>query len=249
MITKLEEAAKLAPFDILAFGPHPDDVEAGCSGLLINSVRRGYSVAICDLTRGELSTNGTVEERQREALKAAGIIGAKARVNTGLPNNFLFNTEEHQRAVIRVLRTLRPRMVLLPETFDRHPDHENAPKIIRDAIFTSGLHRYEVDDLPAFRPTHAFAYPLWYEGETSFIVDVSEAWEKKLEALYAHESQFTLREGSVATIDTSDSARAYLEAQGRRWGFMIGRTYGEAYRSIYLPVGADDPLTFLPNVV
>ena len=137
----------------------------------------------------------------------------------------------------------------MPETFDRHPDHENAPKIIRDALFTSGLRAYDVDGLPTFRPTHAFAYPLWYEGATSFIVDVSDAWEKKVEALYAHESQFTLREGSTPTIDTGDSARAYLEAQGRRYGFMIGRTYGEAYRSIYLPVGLDDPFTLLPNVV
>lgn len=249
MITTLEEAQQQGPFDILAFGPHPDDIEAGCGGLLAVSVERGYRVALCDMTRGELSTNGTVEERQVEAEKAAELLGATARINLGLPNNFLFNTEENQRAVIRVLRALKPRMVLMPEVFDRHPDHENAPKIIRDAVFTSGLRKYDVDGLPAFRPAYAFAYPLWYEAEPSFIVDVSSVWDTKLAALYAHESQFTLREGSIPTIDTSDSTRLYLEAQGRRWGFMIGVAYGESYRSVYLSPGIQDPFMLLPNVV
>lgn len=250
MITDLEKAKTLAPIDLLAFGPHPDDVEASCGGLLIKSAKRGYTVAICDMTRGELSTNGTVEERQKEAEKAAEIMGAKARVNLGIKNNFLFNTEENQRAVMRVLRMLKPRMVLMPEVFDRHPDHENAPKVIRDAIFTSGLRKYDVDGLPHFRPEYAFAYPLWYESDNpSFIVDVSDVWDQKLKALYAHESQFTLRKGSTPTIDTSDSAKQYLEAQGRRSGFMIGKTFGESYRSVYLPMGIDDPFMFLPNII
>ncbi len=233
--------------DIMAIGPHPDDVEFGCGGLLALAHKLEYTTCIIDVTKGELSTNGTVDERQTEAARAAEILGVSVRENLGLPNNFLFNSRETQDVFIRTIRKHKPRMILIPHEFDRHPDHENTPKLVREAVFTAGLRKYETGQ-ERHRPTHILYYEMWQEFEPSFILDISDVWETKMKALLAHESQFSTRPDTVQTVDTSDSVKKMWEARARRNGFLINRTFGEAYRSVYSPIGLADPFQFLPNL-
>ena len=234
--------------DIIAFGPHPDDVEFGCGGFLAKMSGRKYKIGIVDMTYAELSTNGTVNERQKEANRAAKILGCSFRINLGWPNNFLYNSKKFHDDIVRVLRTHRPRMILMPHDFDRHPDHENAQKIIRDAIFTSGLMKYDLDGLAPFRPPYAFVYAMWYEFEPSFIVDITSVWDKKIKAIFAYKSQFTKRPGTIKTIDTDDKTHRLIEARARNHGFKINATYGEAFRNIHGPLGLDDPFLASPNI-
>ena len=234
--------------DIIAFGPHPDDVEFGCGGFLAKMSSKKYKVGIVDLTYAELSTNGTVKERQKEATRAANILGCAFRINLGWPNNFLYNSKKFHDHIVRILRTYKPKMILMPYDFDRHPDHENVQKIIRDAIFTSGLVKYKLDNLPPFRPQYAFVYAMWYEFEPSFIVDITNVWEKKIQAIFAYKSQFTKRPGTVTTIDTDDKTHRLIEARARTYGFKINTTYGEAFKNIYGPLGLDDPFLASPNI-
>ena len=125
--------------DILAIGVHPDDVELGCSGTLINEIKRGKKVGILDLTQGELGTRGTVATRYEEAARAAKIIGVHARENLKMRDGFFKNDEEHQLRLIRVLRKYQPDVVFGNILEDRHPDHGRAGNLIYDACFLSGL--------------------------------------------------------------------------------------------------------------
>ncbi len=239
---------KETDIDIIAFGPHPDDVEFGCGGFLAKMAEKNYKVGIVDLTYAELSTNGTVKERQKEAAQAAKILGCSFRINLGWTNNFLYNSKKFHDDIVRVLRTYRPKMILIPHDFDRHPDHENTQKIIRDAIFTSGLVKYKLDNLPPFRPKYAFVYAMWYEFEPSFVVDVTSVWDKKVQAVFAYTSQFSKRPGTIATIDTDDKTHKLIEARARTYGFTINATYGEAFKNIHGPLGLDDPFLAAPNI-
>ena len=231
--------------DILAFGPHPDDIEFGCGGLLTKAKNQGLTSGIIDMSLAELSTNGTVSQRIKEAEEARKVLGSKYRENLKLPNNFFSNTKEAQDKVIRVIRKYRPEMVLIPYYFDRHPDHENAAKIIRDSLFTSGLIQYKTGQNP-HRPNRVLFYMLWYEFTPSLIVDISEEWEAKIKALLAYKSQFRRGKGKRETIDNDVNTMKFIEARARNYGFMINRTFGEPYLSIN-PLGIESPLNFLPN--
>ncbi len=233
--------------DIIAFGPHPDDVEFGCGGFLAKMSKK-YKVGIVDLTQAELSTNGNVNERMIEADIAGKILGATFRLNLKWPNNFIYNSKQFHDDIVRILRMYKPKMVLFPHDFDRHPDHENVQKIIRDAIFTSGLIKYEMDALPPHRPKYAFAYAMWYEFDPSFIVDVTDVWDQKIKSIFAYGSQFSNRKDTIQTIDTDDKTHKLIEARARTVGFKINATYGEAFKSVHSPMGVSDPFQLDPNV-
>ena len=149
-----------------------DDVEAGCVGFLVKAARNGQRTGIVDMTRGEMSTNGTVEERMQEASNAADILGVSVRENMGFQNGALYNSKETQRVIITVIRTYRPETMLIPYDHDRHPDHENASRLLRGAVSTAGLRKYETAGLEPHRPHYFFYYSLWCEFEPSFILDV-----------------------------------------------------------------------------
>jgi bacillithiol biosynthesis deacetylase BshB1 len=136
--------------DILAIGVHPDDVELGCSGTLINEVKLGKKIGIVDLTQGELGTRGTVETRYQEAANAAILIGASVRENLKMRDGFFKNDEEHQLKLIQTIRKYQPEIIIGNILHDRHPDHGRAGHLISDACFLSGLAKIETKDENGF---------------------------------------------------------------------------------------------------
>jgi N-acetylglucosamine malate deacetylase 1 len=227
--------------DCMAFGPHPDDIELGCSGALIAMARAGRSVVLVDVTRGELATRGTVESREREARDAARIIGSGTRVNLGLPDGAVENTPEARLAAIRVIREHRPRAVLLPFYRDRHPDHVHASRLLYDAVFAAGLARIETGQ-ESYRPPKLLYYLLWDEFEPTFVVDVSAVYEDKMRAIRAYATQFSAEDQRYApTRLTSDEFARRLESLSGYYGSRIGARYGEPYLA-YGTLRMDSPL-------
>src|SRR3972149_1592707 len=133
----------MTKLDILAFGSHPDDVELGCGGTLPAHISKGKKAGIIDLTRGELGTRGNPRIRQKEAEKAAAILGVKVRENLGFADGFFTNDKAHLVEVIKIIRKYRPDIILANAFTDRHPDHGRAAQLVSDAGFLSGLARIE----------------------------------------------------------------------------------------------------------
>src|SRR6266511_709416 len=132
-----------AQIDLLAFGPHPDDLEIGLGGTLARHAAQGHAVGLCDLTRGEMSSNGTPEERLKEAEEARKVIGAAWRENLGLPDRAIGTDPQQALRVVELIRRSRPRAIALPYWQDRHPDHVAASALLRDAVFNAKLRRYD----------------------------------------------------------------------------------------------------------
>ena len=222
--------------DVLAIGAHPDDIELTCSGTLIKMVGQGRKVGILDLTEGELGTRGNKKIRAREAAAAASLIGVTVRQNLGLPDGNIENTLKNRLKIVRVLRALRPEILLLPYSVDRHPDHEHAHRLGREAWFLSGLEKvgttHRGRSQEPFRPRAYYYYMQWHEFEPSFIVDVTAQYERRLEVVKAFRSQFydpanKERETILSTPEFLDRIRTRLEYYGDK----IGTTYGEPFGS------------------
>ncbi len=228
--------------DIIAISPHPDDAELYCSGALLMMKRAGRRIGIVDLTRGELSTRGAPELRSKESAAASAVLGLDARVNVGIPDGDISNTFENRLALIRTIRALRPGTLLIPPRADRHPDHEHASALARDAAFAAGLEkvRTEIEGVPQrpHRPARIFAYMMTWDFQPPIIVDVSGAQERKMAAIRCYASQFHTgvdTEGPDTYISTPDFIEA-LVARSRRLGFLIGARYGEGYEPMQ-PLG------------
>ena len=177
------------PVDLLAFGPHPDDIEIGMAATVAKHASLGFRVGLCDLTRGELGSNGTPEERVAEGEAAAALLGAAWRVNLGLPDGALTDTDPHVRAIVDIVRSARPAAIAVPFADDRHPDHRRAAALLASAVFKAGLRRYPA----AGAPWHAqwvCAYFINDSAPPSFVVDVSDVYDLKRRALACHASQF-----------------------------------------------------------
>ncbi len=213
--------------DILAFGAHPDDVEIGIGGTLALHGARGYSCGIVDLTRGEMATNGTVEEREAEGKEAARVLGARVRLTTGLPDAYLRATEEALTKVAETVRRYRPRVVLCPFPRDRHPDHGHAGELVREACHLAGLRKYPAEGEP-YRPRHLFYYFLAKTEDPPLIVDISDYAEQKWRAIACHKSQFTLRaEEQRQTLVNSPLFARHVRGRDQFFGALIGAHYGE----------------------
>ena len=145
------------PVEALAFSPHPDDAEMGCGGLLLKLKDKGYRTGIVDLTRAELSTNGDLQTRKKETSAASRILGLDIRENLRLEDTNIKNDTRSRTRVINVIRKYRPKMVLIPYFKDRHPDHENSFKLLKDSIFISGLQKFQTDHY-FFSPQMVFSY-------------------------------------------------------------------------------------------
>lgn len=220
--------------DLLAFGAHPDDVELTISGLLCKMAFLGYSTGVVDLTRGEKGTRGTPEERDEEAQEAASIMNLKARVNLNLSDTDIPNKEENRLKVIEVLRKLRPSVIVIPYWQCRHPDHANASKLIEEAAFLSGLRKIDTGH-EAFRPLGIVHYMTWVAFEPSFVVDISEHFEKKRQAIMAYKSQFVRPETMRGDV------MQFIETRDRFYGAMIGASYGEPFL-VKGPLRLEDPV-------
>ena len=214
--------------DVLAFAPHPDDVELFCGGIMIRLADLGYATGVVDLTRGELATHGSVEERALEAAAAGRVLGLRVRENLGLPDGGI---ADQVRPVVEALRRHRPEFVLAPWLEERHPDHAAAGALITRSVFLSGLARFATDPpSERFTPRQLLYYPMRHRPRPSFIVDTTAAWGRKLEAIACHKSQVAPA-GETPTLIGSPLALAAIEARDRYHGSMIGTSFGEALRS------------------
>lgn len=229
--------------DALAFSPHPDDAEMGCGGLLLKLKDKGYRTGIIDLTRSELSTNGNLETREEEIKEASKILGLDIRENLGLEDTNIKNDYDSRLKVISVIRKYRPGLVLIPFWRDRHPDHENSYKLLKDAIFISGLKKFKTG-LDSYRPDVVINYMLHYEFKPNFIVDISQYYDKKLSAVAAYKSQFY---SDVAKEVMTHIASKYffdvINSRHQCSGLKIRAEYGEPYY-IESDIKIDDPLEF-----
>jgi bacillithiol biosynthesis deacetylase BshB1 len=217
------------PIDLLAFGPHPDDIEIGMAATVAKHASLGYRVGLCDLTRGELGSNGTPEERVAEGEAAAALLGAAWRVNLGLPDGALVDTDEHIRAIADVVRSARPAAIAVPFADDRHPDHRRAAALLASAIFKAGLRRYEAADA-AWQAEWVCAYFINDSAPPSFVVDVSEVYDLKRRALACHASQFRPAAPDAAeTRLTSPLFLQLVESRDAQFGARAGVRFAEGF--------------------
>ena len=218
--------------DILAFGAHPDDVELAASGTLIRAARAGESTGVITLTRGEMSTRGTLAARAAEFDAAAAIMGLAHHEMLSLPDGWLEPDRESKLAVVREIREHRPRIVLLPYWEDRHPDHPATARIVEEAAFLAGLAKIETGQEP-HRPAQLIFYMSTWEFEPSFIVDISDLIEEKRRTLRAYGTQVFVP-GAVAkeppTFIASEHFQELLFARMAHYGHLIGKKYGEPFR-------------------
>jgi bacillithiol biosynthesis deacetylase BshB1 len=213
--------------DVLVFGPHPDDIEIGLGGTIARHTAAGHQVALCDLTLAELSSNGTIEERQAEAAAAARVLGACSRENLRWPDGNIAETPDTIRSAVDMIRRHRPRTVAIPYWHDRHPDHVAASHVLRVAAFRSGLRRY-VTDAEAWRPDWICHYFINDAATPSFVVDVSAHYARKREALDCYRSQFAPADpGAVATRLTASTFRQLIESRDAQFGALAGVAFAE----------------------
>lgn len=218
------------PVDLLAVGAHPDDVELTCGGTLIKAAGQGYRTGIVDLTRGETATRGTPETRAQEAIEAARVLGVTERVNAGLPDARVYNTDETRQALVTLLRQFRPGVVILPFPVGRHPDHRIASELCRDACYLAGLANYPTDGEP-HRPSKIL-YALAYREDPvkpTFVVDISEEFETKMEAIRCYHSQFEGAKAAGEIFPTGQDLYDLIRTQNAHYGCLVRSRYGEPY--------------------
>jgi bacillithiol biosynthesis deacetylase BshB1 len=246
--------------DVLAIAAHRDDVEQSCGGTLLRMAARGLRTAILDLTQGEAGTRGSAEERAREAAQAAHLLGVGWRQALDLPDGAVENTLENRLKIVRVLRLLRPRVVILPYWQARHPDHATAATLGYEACFLSGLAK-----APAVRPTapsaRAAAEPeeigapphrpfkivyasLYADVRPSFVVDITPFVEQRYQALMAYRSQYANQPAGGGLFVPQEEIRERTLAEARHYGLLAGVRYGEPF--VQKEVGLVDDLTLLP---
>jgi N-acetylglucosamine malate deacetylase 1 len=223
--------------DILAIGVHPDDVELGCSGTLINEIRRGKKTGILDLTQGELGTRGTIETRYEEASNAAKIIGATVRENLKMRDGFFRNDETHQLQLIQAIRKYQPEIIIGNILVDRHPDHGRAGHLISDACFLSGLSKIETADeigqpQQKWRPKYFLQYMQDWYHEPDLLIDISDVFEQRMKSIAAYTTQFhttgSNADGPQTYISTPDFIESVI-ARARMLGKRIGVKYAEGF--------------------
>jgi bacillithiol biosynthesis deacetylase BshB1 len=213
--------------DVLFFGAHPDDVEWGVGGIALILRERGVSFAIVDMTRGELGSRGTLDERKTEAAIAAEFMGAQARENLDLPDGGIQDTPQNRLLVASSIRRYRPKIVVAPLWEDRHPDHAAAGQTIRNSPLYCGLTK-TADPNPPHQPTAFLYYPLHKSARPAFVVDTSDVFPRKQHLLRLHHSQFgkTAEEFGVLPQGLGDYLFG-LETRDRHYGALIGVRFGE----------------------
>lgn len=220
--------------DILAIGAHPDDVELGCGATIAKEIANGKKVGILDLTRGELGTRGSAEIRESEARKAAEILGVATRINLGLADGFFENSKEAQLEIVKVIRTYQPEIVLCNAIEDRHIDHGKGSKLASDACFLSGLRKISTQhsgkEQDAWRPKHVYHYIQWKDLRPDFVVDVTGFLQKKVDAVFAYESQFYNPESNEPeTPLTNTNFKDSITYRAQDLGRLTGVAHAEGF--------------------
>lgn len=220
-----------ATCEALFLGAHPDDVELFCGATVACLAHTSRRVMIGDLTRGELASNGTPEQRRADSLRAAATLGAlEDRPVLGLPDGGLDPQDPQQlRAVVELLRRVRPQLVVAPWPHDRHPDHEAAGALIRRAFFFAGVRSHAPGSGGAFRPRRLLFYPCHRDVAVQLLIDVTAQMTAWRNALETYTTQFEREEQSVAT---PINRPGFLDAaRGRRahWGNLCGVDFAEGF--------------------
>lgn len=215
---------ELTSVDILAVGAHPDDVEIGMAGTILQAVEEGLSVGIVDLTNGEPTPFGSVEERLAEAEKAARALGVVFRRILPFPNRYLVDSIEAREMLAGIIRLTRPRWLFVHYWEDAHPDHLAAQAIGEAARFYAKLTRTPMPGEPWWpeRVFHFFSTHIRVTPQPAFIVDISPFLERKLAILSLYESQFIRGRGDRAAL-------LRIETEARGYGARIGRAAGEPF--------------------
>lgn len=234
--------------DILAIGAHPDDVELGCGATIASEIHKGKKVGILDLTKGELATRGSVAIREKEAKKAAEILGVMVRENLGFADGFFVNDKDHQLKIIEIIRKYQPDIVLLNAISDRHIDHKKGSELASAACFLAGLKNVEtvVDNEKqlAWRPKKVYHYIQWDDLQPDFVVDVSDFIELKMNAVKAFKSQFYNPDSNEP--ESPISSKNFLESvryRAQNLGRLIGVAFAEGFTAErYVAVDSLDKL-------
>jgi bacillithiol biosynthesis deacetylase BshB1 len=224
--------------DFLVFAAHPDDAELAMGGTIAKLTKFGLKVGITDLTGGELGTRGSKVSRKKESQKADKILNISNRENLGIKDGHVFENRENVLKVIKSIRKHRPQIIFAPYFNDRHPDHIEASKLIKRAMFFSGLQKikttFKGKQQKAYRPKKIFYFMQTYEFQPSFIIDISDTFEIKMQAVRAYSTQFHIdgnaQKGPQTFISTPEFIK-FLEARAKTFGFRVGKKYGEPFFS------------------
>jgi bacillithiol biosynthesis deacetylase BshB1 len=218
--------------DLLAIAAHRDDVELTCGGTLAKAVRAGHRVGILDLTQGEMGTRGDTETRAAEAERAAKTLGVALRLNAKMPDAHLTNDEASREKVVEIIRQAKPRVVILPYSVGRHPDHRIASELGRDACYLAGLAKYAPGKGGDAHRPYKLLYALAYREDPvkpTFVVDISDVFDTKMEAIRCYASQFTGAKAAGEIHPTGQDLYELIRVQSAHYGSLIRRRYGEPF--------------------
>jgi len=228
-------ASQSSPVDVLAVSGHPDDVELTCGGTLARFAAAGRRVGILDLTRGEMGTRGTPEQREEEARRAAEILGVSFRHALDFGDGGLRTGRAEELALVEEIRKARPRILFAPFPEDRHPDHARAGRLAADAAFYAGLRKLETAS-PAHRPQQVIFFSTMHEHRPQFVVDVTATHAIKMRAILAFASQFHDPASTAPqTMLSQETFLAFVEGRARNVGGSIGVAFGEGFLSLRPP--------------
>ena len=230
--------------DVLIFAAHPDDAEMSCGGTIASLTSKGKKVVICDLTQGEMGTRGTTQTRKAESESAGNILGISERVQLYLPDTAFDTDRKTQIPVIETIRRFKPEIVICNAITDRHPDHGRASSLESDACFYSGLSKietsYKDQKQENWRPRLVFHYIQDRMIKPDFVVDISQFWKTKLEAIRAFKTQFfDPNSTEPETYISSAVFWDFLESRGREMGHIIEVSHGEGF-TVERPLGVED---------
>jgi bacillithiol biosynthesis deacetylase BshB1 len=215
--------------DLLVFGPHPDDLEIGAGATVARHAALGFSVGLCDLTAGEMGSNGTVAQRLEESEAARQVLGARWRENLRWPDRRIGKDPGHLDEAVRFIRRHRPRVVAAPYWRDRHPDHGAASRVLTEAVFNSGLRKYEPELGEPWKVESLCYYFINGSRPPSFVIDVSDYYAAKREALDCHSSQFRPGPGAVGTRLNTPLFRQLIESRDAQFGALAGVAWAEGF--------------------
>jgi bacillithiol biosynthesis deacetylase BshB1 len=216
--------------DLLAIAAHRDDVELTCAGTLIKAAKQGYKTAVIDLTQGELGTRGSADLRAAEASRAAEIMGLQARENLGLPDAGIVNDLATREIVARAIRRFKPQIVIAPAREGRHPDHHTTAQLVRDACFVAGLAKL-APEVPKHRPRKLIHCVSFREdfGKPTFVVDISDEFEQKMQSIRCFDSQFSGATQAGEVFPNGEPLYDMVRHQSAHYGSMIRCRYGEPF--------------------
>lgn len=225
--------------DILAIAAHPDDIEITCGGFLIKMSGLGRAVGALDLTRGEMGSFGDENDRDSEASEAAKVMGLRYRANLGMNDSAVEVNQANKLQIASVIRATRPELVILPHWEQRHPDHAACHRLGYDACFLAGLKKIEIDGEP-YRPRKIIYVTYFKNADYSFLVDISEQFERKCSAVAAYRSQFDDPENARRIFQPGIDIFEFMRVRGRQLGQLVGVEYAEAF-TIKEQMLIDDP--------